>query len=478
MELSANIDVEHLGALTEIGRGGQGRVFAVADSRIVYKEYSAATLPEVNVEALKAAVALITDLGPRTAQDLYARTAWPMATVEREGKLIGFLMRAVPDAYRIQLTLPTGQVSRPAGVQYLLNTDEYLEERGLRFTDRMRLELLRDTAETLDRLHGLGIAVGDLSPNNLLFSLVSRPRCLFIDCDGMRIRGTSIMPQSETTDWDVGGVSDEELATPASDTYKFALLAIRLFAGDQQSRNPNALATSDPKLAELAAASLSRDPGRRPPLSEWVATLDAALGVRAPDPVLETKASWWGAAAVIGVIAGVAAIGLAIPALTDNPAEPPPPTASTAAPAPKAPARVGLVDVSAVAGDERGAAVAGTFDGYFAAINAGDYDRAINQLDPTGQLAPATTRDRQKFRDDLTGTAVADVRLTGLGAGSGAPAVVSARLTYRTTQPAGKGPPDRRRETCTRWAVTYDLSGPAPGQYRIVRATATTTSPC
>ena len=477
MELSANIDVEHLGSLTEIGRGGQGRVFDVADSRVVYKEYNSATLPEVNVSALKAAVALITDLGPRTAQDLYLRTTWPMATVERDGHLIGFLMRSVPDSFRIQLSLPTGPIMRLAGVQYLLNDPDYLEERGLRITDRMRLEFLRDTADTLDRLHGLGIAVGDLSPNNLLFSLRNRPRCLFIDCDGMRIRGTTILPQSETADWDLGSFSGEELATPASDTYKFALLAIRLFAGDQHSRDPNALAQCDQKLADLAAESLAVDPSGRPPLAEWVATIDAALGVTAPDPVPEIKPSPWGAVAVVGVIVAAAAIGLAVPALTHQSAAPQP-TAS--APAPRGPvaSRVGLVDYGAVASDQRGAGVAGTFDGYFSSINGGDFDGAVKWLDPAGKLAPATVRDGQKFRDDLTGTTATDVHVVSLAPSTAAPAVVAARIAYRTNQPAGKGPPDRRRETCTKWDVTYELSPGDAGKYRLVRATATTTAPC
>lgn len=483
MELSANIDVEHLGALTEIGRGGQGRVFAVADSRIVYKEYSATTLPEVNVEALKTAVALITDLGPRTAQDLYARTTWPMATVERDEKLIGFLMRAVPDSFRIQLSLPTGPVSRLAGVQYLLNNAEYLEERGLRITDRMRLELLRDTAETLDRLHDLGIAVGDLSPNNLLFSLVNRPRCLFIDCDAMRINGTSILPQSETADWDVGRFSTEELATPASDTYKFALLAIRLFAGDQQSRNPDALAQCDEKLATLAAESLATNPRRRPPLAEWVSALDAALGVSAPDPAPEARASRWGAAAVVGVIALVVGIGLAVPALTNESTAPKPTASATAtanatAPPRSGASRVGLVDIGPVATNDRAAPVATAFDGYFSAINDGDYDRAISLLDPAGNLAPATIRDTQKYRDDLTGTEISDVRLLSLAPGTAAPAVVAARVAYRTTQPAGKGPPARRSERCTRWEVTFELSTTPAGKYRLLRATPPTTNPC
>ena len=83
--------------------------------------------------------------------------------------------------------------------------------------------------------HRHGVAVGDLSPKNLLFSLGPPVKVYFVDCDGMRL-GRSVLPQVETPDSAVRDVNrTEELATPASDSYKLALLTLRLFAGDQST---------------------------------------------------------------------------------------------------------------------------------------------------------------------------------------------------------------------------------------------------
>jgi hypothetical protein len=52
------------------------------------------------------------------------------------------------------------------------------------------------------------------------------------------------------------------------------------------------------------------------------------------------------------------------------------------------------------------------------------------------------------------------------------------RITFVSHQQAGYGPKGRPNETCTRWDVTYLLSSPAAGQYKIVKATKATSRPC
>jgi serine/threonine protein kinase len=535
---TASIDVERLGKLTQIGRGGQGRVFAIHGSNMAYKEYSAAALPDVNVDALEAAVALTAGLHPRVARQLYTRTTWPVATVERRGRVVGFLMRAVPEAFRVQLALPTGPTRRLAGVQYLLNGEDYLAERGLWFTDRMRWELLRDTASTLDMLHRLGIAVGDLSPNNLLFSLTSRPRCLFIDCDGMRLNGRSILPQSETPDWDVGALDGEELATPATDTYKFALLAIRLFAGDQLSRDAEVLAPpgqislsygAEPALddgsvtgrasegsgahravlADLARRGMDSNPNARPAPCDWIPALDAALAAESPrlsalpspqnsrqrgqpsnrrergqrltphprsrqergQRLAPQPRSRRVTVAIVVAVLALAVLLLLASVVVHRP------SARVAVVATGHPTRAALVDVSAVATDDRTPGLAAMFDTYFSSINAEQYDRAIAMYDPAGGISSTSFRQRQKFRDELSGTHIADVRLLSIGAGNAAPVVAVASVAYRSTQPDGKGPAGRKHETCTRWTVAYELSSATPAQYRMLH-TKPNSTPC
>jgi hypothetical protein len=190
----------------------------------------------------------------------------------------GFLMPRVPDRFTVRISLPGGPDTVLAQVQYLLNSDDYLRARGLHVDDRLRLEFLRDTGEALGLLHRLGICVGDLSPNNLLFSLTARPRCYFLDCDAMRLDGDSVLAQAETPEWHLPDAEAEELATPASDAYKFGLLTIRLFAGDQQVRNPAAARRRlNNRLLRLAENSLKSDPLLRTTPAQWLDRLDDAI---------------------------------------------------------------------------------------------------------------------------------------------------------------------------------------------------------
>ena len=212
-------------------------------------------------------------LSPDDGSWLYENTAWPSVIVEDRGAVCGFLMRIVPDAYYFGFQTQTlGTRRHLADMAFLLNSDRYISNSGLSVSDRDRLGLLASVAGALSRLHLLGVTVGDLSPKNLLFSLAP-PSCFIIDCDAMRVRGESVLAQVETPDWEIP--IREERATPASDAYKFGLLAIRLFARDQSSYDRNPLAVLSPKLNKLAEKSLQSNPSRRPPLTEWLPALQA-----------------------------------------------------------------------------------------------------------------------------------------------------------------------------------------------------------
>ncbi|MBM7086640.1 hypothetical protein ACN267_25975 [Micromonospora sp. WMMD734] len=276
--LPPEVSLSALGPRTRIGTGGQGTVYALTeDPRWVYKEYATRFVDDVDVTTLNRFVRLAAAAGP-DAETLLGLAAWPTAIVRKEGVVRGFLMPRVPDRFRVRIQLPRGPDTVLAQVQYLLNSDDYLLDRGLHIDDRTRLELLRDTGEALTLLHRLGICVGDLSPNNLLFSLDSRPRCYFIDCDAMRLDGDSVLAQAETPEWHVPDADAEELATPATDAYKFGLLAVRLFAGDQQTRDPQAARTRlDRQLVTLAARSLDPAPHLRPAPQQWSDALERSI---------------------------------------------------------------------------------------------------------------------------------------------------------------------------------------------------------
>jgi hypothetical protein len=171
------------------------------------------------------------------------------------------------------------------------------------------LELLHDTARALELFHRLGVVVGDLSPNNLLFTRDRRPRCFFLDCDGMRLRGASVLRAAETVDWQAPP-GEGSAATPATDSYKFGLLCIRLFAGDQSTRDPAALDRAGGRLRALAERALAADPRRRPGMGQWSFALAAAAArerIRLPVARTGRRSSRWRA-----VAAGMAAVLLVL----------------------------------------------------------------------------------------------------------------------------------------------------------------------
>ncbi|MEU5157832.1 hypothetical protein AB0I03_26445, partial [Glycomyces sp. NPDC021274] len=187
---------------------------------VVYKEYATTVLPGLDPAALTAQVGLLRELSAAEGRWLCGKTAWPAALVERDGRACGFLMRAVPDRFRFTFKSLAGTSAgtrRLANLEYLLNDDNYVAGIGLTISDHDRLLVLADLAATLTRLHRLGITIGDLSPKNLLFTTTPQPECFLIDCDAMRLRGTTVLPQAETPDWQIP--PGEEKATRASDIY-------------------------------------------------------------------------------------------------------------------------------------------------------------------------------------------------------------------------------------------------------------------
>ncbi|MGW4379988.1 hypothetical protein [Kitasatospora sp. NPDC004531] len=285
-----------------LGQGGQGVVHRVANRRInraaedggwevVYKEYAPDLLPELDAAVLTAMVDLRGELSAHEGRWLFEKTAWPAAVVRVEGRVGGFLMRAAPDRFRFDFRSlgGAGATRRLANLEFLLNSDAYATGIGLAVGDRDRLLLLADLAATLGRLHRIGIGVGDLSPKNLLFAAADPPECFLIDCDAMRLRGASVLPQAETPDWQLP--EGEEKATPAGDVHKLGLLAVRLIARDQITTDPTALAALDPGLGGLARRSLDADPARRPSPGEWEEHLRAvAPTVPLPAPATAVAA--------------------------------------------------------------------------------------------------------------------------------------------------------------------------------------------
>ncbi|MEV0937747.1 hypothetical protein ACIBMX_48705 [Streptomyces phaeochromogenes] len=256
-----------------LGDGGQGVTYAVPTLQInsawpvVYKQYRQETLAGLNTDVLGNMVGLFAEIDFERGSWLGEHTAWPAAVVEEGGKTVGFLMRAAPEEFLLELSFAPG-ARRVAGLEFLLNSPAYVKRvLGVEPTSKQRLALLADIARLLAELHDLDIVIGDLSPKNILFALKPSPHCFLIDCDSVRFRGESALPQVQTPEWALP--EGEPSATAAGDMYKFGLLAIRLFAGEQHARDSRKLAAIDPMLGRLAERSIAADLAARPSAKEW-----------------------------------------------------------------------------------------------------------------------------------------------------------------------------------------------------------------
>ncbi|MGW0809073.1 hypothetical protein [Nonomuraea sp. NPDC002799] len=273
-----------------LGQGGQGTVHEILDHKIngqwdvAYKAYDPDVLSRLDLAALTAMTGLIGRLPGWDAAWLCDKTAWPAELVEQDGVVTGFLMRSVPYGFSFDLRTLSGSERKLATWEFLLNDDAYVGGIGLRISERDRLLLLADLADTLTRLHTMDIIVGDLSPKNLLFSTEASPACFLIDCDAMRLAGAEALPQVETPDWQIP--ADEQKGTPQSDAYKFALLVIRVFARDQTSTHLGPLAAVSTALADLATAALQRPPLERPLPGQWAVQLRQAALTAATMPTM------------------------------------------------------------------------------------------------------------------------------------------------------------------------------------------------
>lgn len=296
--LVPRFDLNSLQLANSLGSGGQGHVTAVNRVTLngqwaaAVKIYSPGVARLVNVAALEKIAGFPGTLSHSDGLWLHENTAWPAALVENGQAVCGFLMRRVPPEYYFSFHTQTqGTWQKPTQIEFLLNSDRYVSSSGLAVTDYDRVALLKSLAIVISRLHSLGVTIGDLSPKNLLFRLRPAPSCFLIDCDAMRVQGASVMQQVQTPDWEVP--SDETTATPAADAYKFALLAVRLFARDQSSNNRAALRALSPELDRLAEISLYGGASRRPSLADWIPALTAACDAinakSAPSPPTKAR---------------------------------------------------------------------------------------------------------------------------------------------------------------------------------------------
>jgi hypothetical protein len=216
-------EVSELGDLRSIGSGGEGEVFFhSADPFTVFKRYHRAAA----IGVLEGLLRQIDDLavGPRSL--VRSRCCLPTAVVEESGRPVGILMPVIPD----QFWFVPGNGSRLLREMQHLLYEHALNQLGERGPTRPELlDLCGQWASTMSALHEAGIILGDISTKNWLWTVHPSPGVYQIDCDSYRVRNSrSVLPQKQSPDWEDPNLSPGAQATFSSDTYKLALLCIRV----------------------------------------------------------------------------------------------------------------------------------------------------------------------------------------------------------------------------------------------------------
>ncbi|MFJ8432772.1 hypothetical protein ACIQ9P_15880 [Kitasatospora sp. NPDC094019] len=213
----------------EAGRGGQGLVRRLDGvPGVLFKRYLEPG--RVHGPALAALVALRLALPPDERDRLDARTAWPLCRVLDGPRCVGFLMREAP-ASMTWRTASGG--SRLTEAQFLLHPEKPATRGVLRPDPEQRLALAVELVRLIDRLHRLGLVIGDLSHANVLWSVRPGPAVHLLDCDGIRRAGAApVLEQADTPDWSDPLAPRGAPASVDSDRYKAALLVGRVLAQD------------------------------------------------------------------------------------------------------------------------------------------------------------------------------------------------------------------------------------------------------
>jgi serine/threonine protein kinase len=539
-----SVEISNLSLGPVLGSGGQGRVIAVKNHLIdgkwpaALKTYS--TGVNLDARGLEKIVAFPDQLHRNNRDWLMGISSWPWAIAMDNGAICGFLMRVVPEIYHFNfMTVTQGSKAKLSTVEFLLNPDDYIKRSGILISEKDRLNLLGTLAESMSRLHSLGIVIGDVSPKNLLFNLNSYASCFIIDCDAVALHGRSALNQVDTPGWEVP--PGEEKGTEASDSYKFGLLAIRLFARDQDSQDASAISAFSPELGRLAALSQDDNALSRPAPGSWVSAIQSAAssassgyagqvptasqaftatqpvgassqapqyggqnlsqpphgpaaGMRpypAPSPRSRSRGGkilGLAGAALVALVAIIIGVSAAHNNTASNVSQAgnsagssggsvsSAPSSQAASSAP--PTSVGNVNISdSVSADSAAAAVAGIFNTYFTGINNRDYQQALSVFDPNGVINPNDSSQVQQFANGVSTTSDSGMTLVNITPSDGSP-VQSAEVQFTSHQQAGYGPQDDPNGTCTNWDVTYTLSQGSSGNYLISNVSDSTDSAC
>jgi len=275
----ATVEKSRLGALDELGAGGEGTVYrCAAFSDKVFKEFKSAILPEVDEDSLRLLVSFPATLASSDRSHLMSRTAWPTDLVTNRGGVVGYLMPLIPPEFFVTHGVKAYPATCECDWNKLAMRTTWLDNSNIHSTvpqaEGMPLiDVLLDLCRTVQLLHDAGFIIGDISGRNMLWRVQPSCAVLMIDNDGYRKVGTrGVTIPKQTPDWIdeyLGGAA----TTQESDLYKLSLAVLRGYLGSGVI-SPADVTTRDPAVSRLLElAKRGTGPSPRPSASEWLRLL-------------------------------------------------------------------------------------------------------------------------------------------------------------------------------------------------------------
>lgn len=268
----ADVPLSSLRLKNKIGDGGQGEVSTLdGQPGVLYKSYREPH--RVAGDALTGLVTVRLALASADRDRLDASAAWPLCRVVDGGRVTGFLMYDAPATMR--WTSADGS-KRLTELAFLLRPAKAAWKGVVQPTPAERYALLVALVELVDRLHGTGLVLGDLSQANVLWTVRPAPAVYLLDCDGIRLSGSApVLAQADTLDWK-DPLAPAGVVTVDSDRYKAALAIGRILAQDAYVAPGRPLALLPGVLDDRKEAAVrglyekaAGEFGTRPGLGQW-----------------------------------------------------------------------------------------------------------------------------------------------------------------------------------------------------------------
>ena len=225
--------------IEKIGEGGQGTVLKTDQANLVVKITN--VMPEVQLKEVYKQFKHVMRLPLR---DL--KIALPLSLLTLKSRA-GYVMELMDGLEPL-----SAQIERIYSLDGQLDSIKYRDTGGF----ARRLLILKELAETLAKLHGTGLAFGDLSPNNIFVSTsIEHHQVWLIDADNIHYAEQSDQHHFFTKGYAAPELIRNETGTNTqTDAWSFAVIALQLLTHTHPFNHGIAVMDEDPDIAEERAA--------------------------------------------------------------------------------------------------------------------------------------------------------------------------------------------------------------------------------